>query len=59
MQRAGSQGRGDGAAAQEEQELTKREFVDNLHKLMHFYNKLQEVNPQFNPINEILQRTDQ
>ena len=48
-QRARSQGRG-GDGNNEEPDPAKLEFISNLQKMMYFYNRLQRVTPQFNPI---------
>ena len=46
-QRNRSQGRLDGG---DEPDPAKLEFISNLQKMMYFYNRLQRVTPQFNPI---------
>ena len=51
-ERSRSRSRGRGEA--EEADPIKQEFIDNLQKLMHFYNQLEHISPQFNPIKSYL-----
>ena len=39
-----------GPDGQEEPDPAKQAFIDNLQHMMYFYNRLQRITPQFNPI---------
>ena len=54
-ERSRSRSRGRGEA--EQPDPIKQEFIDNLQKLMHFYNQLEHISPQFNPIKPYLPNT--
>lgn len=51
----GAQG-GKGDAIVDPHEPIKREFIDNLHRMLHLYNSVLTVSPQFNPVEGLLRK---
>lgn len=49
--------KGDAAELTREQNAAKKEFIVNLHQMMHFYNNLDKINPQFNPFEGFLKKS--